>query len=163
LSWHGAVFGSSLAAALVGGLVAVLSPRPREAALGLMLAMAGVGGVLLALESAFVAAAVWIVLGAGAGLALRGLAGDEAEAPAGGGAVAAAAAAGAATLTLLAWAALAHPWRAAAGQREVGAPWIGFRLLSDHLLLLLSLAFLLGLSGLAAVLLSRSGPTGERE
>lgn len=160
MNWQAPLFGSSAAAALIGALIAVLAPQPRTSALGLTLSMAGVGGVLMAMESTFLAVMVWLVMAGGVPGTTRAASSDQASPSPGAGAIISSIVAGGACFTFLAWAALRHPWRPAGGQREIGAPWIGFRLLSDHLLMLLAVAMLIAVAALGTAALTRraAGP-----
>jgi NADH:ubiquinone oxidoreductase subunit 6 (subunit J) len=157
VSGIGFLFGSSVATAVIGALLAVLAARPRESAHGLALAMLGVGGVLLSLGSGFLAFAVVAVLGAGAGGAIRLSAGDLVPPAPRRAAAVGSLLAGLSGLAPGLWVALAGRWPPAGGPRELGSIWIGFRMLTDHLLALLALALLLGVAGLGAALLPRAG------
>ena len=160
MNWTGFLFGLSAMLALIGGAAAAFLRDSLRAILALAVAMLGVAGMCLALGNDFLALVIVLVPASAvpaAAIAAALVAPPPVPDTRAGRwslprAVAAAALVWAGLVALLGTAA----WPAAAGQRQSGAEWVGFRLLTDYLPVLAALAALLALCGAGAITLLRA-------
>jgi NADH:ubiquinone oxidoreductase subunit 6 (subunit J) len=158
-TWAGVLFGGCAALALVGAAGAVFARETPHAVGAAAAALLGVAGMCLALGSDFVAVAVALVLGVAVPAALL-VAAHVAPPPTpdlrpGRARIVGAAVLVVAGFAALGWAVTQTAWPPAVGQRDLTAPWLGWRLLTDDLLALVLLMALLGVAGIAAASLLR--------
>lgn len=159
MNWAGIAFGAAMAAAVAGGAGAAFLPRLVPAALALAGAGLGVAGMCLVLGADYVAIVVALLLGALVPSALLIVAvlapppePDLRSSLRRRGAVA--------VLTTGIFFALVltltrRPWPPAGGPRQLTVEWLGSRLLTDDLPILLAAAGLLAVAASGAVALLR--------
>ena len=162
----GLLFGFCAALALVAAAAAVFARETPHAVVAAGAALLGVAGMCLALGSDFVAAVVALALGLMVP-ALALAAAQLAPPPVPDHRPGRSRLAGVALLVLVLFAALgwgmtATRWPPAAGPRDLTPPWLGWRFLTDDLLVLVLLLALLGVAGVIAASLLRGRGARER-
>lgn len=164
MSWGGAAFGLSAAIALVGAVLAVGLRNIFHNILGFALALVGVAGLFLTLGSAFLAVVLILVYVGALAIAMvyavmLSYPLDTKPRPRSVSKVL-----GAAALAMVVAAALyvvvlgAH-FPPAAGQPEISAEWVGYRLLKDYVLAFELISVLLVVAMIGAVMVARKART----
>jgi NADH:ubiquinone oxidoreductase subunit 6 (subunit J) len=160
VNWTGLLFGLAAMVAVLGGAAAAFLRDALRAVAALAVAMMGVAGMCLALGNDFLAIVIAFVLASAvpaAALVAALLAPPPVpDARRGAWSVGRAAIVAAAVWAALGLVLVRAGWPVAGGRRETGAAWVGFRLLSDDLSVLVAAAALLALSSLGAVALLRA-------
>ena len=161
MNFTGGLFGGALVLCLGGALAAAVLKNTRAAIVALSGSMLGVAGIALALGNDFIAVLVAGLLGiavpAVALVALRVAPAPPRDVQMDG--------RWSRPLLLLilflilAWALLAAPWIPPGGTRQSGIEWLGSRLLTDHIILLLLLPALLAVAATSIVALLRGRST----
>ncbi len=159
MNWPGIVFGAALATAIGGAVAAAFLPRVATATLALAASAIGVALMCLALGADYLALVIAVVPGAavpGALIAACALAPPaDPDVRAARGRRVAVGAGVVALFVALTLVFAGTPWPDAAGRRELTVDWLGSRLLSDALPVLVVATALLGLAAVGAVALLR--------
>ncbi len=164
MNWDGMLIGFSAALAVVGATFAMFTREARRALLGAAAAALGAAGMCAGMGSVFVSVALGAMLGVA--VPAVALAAARVAPPASPdlrpGADRRWTATGVVVLVLagLGWLLTSAAWPPATGPRDQESAWIGWRLLTDHILLPAVCGLLLGAAALVAA--SAIGPRARR-